>query len=88
MWYYNDKPFDDTPEEYQGFVYLITELDTNKNISVRRTSGGLKYYQKIVKELDVSKPELNLTGENIMDLIRNFNYYLNKKGQIITKEKS
>jgi hypothetical protein len=59
-----------------------------KNISVKRTSGGLRYYQKIVKELDESKPELNLTGENIMDLIRNFNYCLNKKGQIITKEKS
>jgi len=30
MWYYNDEPFDATPEEYQGFVYVITELDTNK----------------------------------------------------------
>ena len=30
MWLYNDNQFDDTPEEYQGFVYLITELETNK----------------------------------------------------------
>ena len=30
MWFYNDKEFDETPEEYQGFVYQITELDTNK----------------------------------------------------------
>ena len=30
MWYYNNEPFDTTPEEYQGFVYLITEIDTNK----------------------------------------------------------
>jgi len=30
MWYYNNEPFEDTPEEYQGFVYLITELDTDK----------------------------------------------------------
>jgi len=30
MWYYNNEPFDNTPEEYQGFVYLITELDTDK----------------------------------------------------------
>ena len=29
-WYYEDKPYDDTPDEYQGFVYVITELDTNK----------------------------------------------------------
>jgi hypothetical protein len=30
MWYYNDILFETTPEEYQGFVYEITELDTNK----------------------------------------------------------
>jgi hypothetical protein len=30
MWYYNDKAYDNTPEEYQGFVYEITELDTGK----------------------------------------------------------
>jgi len=30
MWYYNDKIFEITPEEFQGFVYEITELDTSK----------------------------------------------------------
>ena len=30
MWYYNEKEYDKTPEEYQGFVYQITELDTSK----------------------------------------------------------
>jgi len=30
MWYYNDKQYDETPEEFQGFVYIITELDTGK----------------------------------------------------------
>lgn len=30
MWYYNDALYDETPEEYQGFVYQITELDTGK----------------------------------------------------------
>lgn len=30
MWYYNNKPFEDTPQEYQGYVYQITELDTDK----------------------------------------------------------
>ena len=30
MWYYNNEQFDSTPEDYQGFVYLITELDTDK----------------------------------------------------------
>jgi len=30
MWLYESKEYDETPEEYQGFVYLITELDTSK----------------------------------------------------------
>ena len=30
MWYYNNEEYKDTPEEYQGFVYEITELSTGK----------------------------------------------------------
>ena len=30
MWIYNDEIFDTTPEEYQGFVYRITDLTNNK----------------------------------------------------------
>ena len=30
MWLYENKSFNETPEEYQGFVYQITELDTGK----------------------------------------------------------
>ena len=30
MWYYENNEYDETPEEYQGFVYLITEMDTGK----------------------------------------------------------
>jgi len=29
-WYYNDKIFNETPEDYQGMVYEIIELDTQK----------------------------------------------------------
>ena len=29
-WYYNNEPYETTPEDYQGFVYVITELDTDK----------------------------------------------------------
>ena len=36
MWFYNDKEFDETPEEYQGFVYQITELDTKKKYIGKR----------------------------------------------------
>lgn len=30
MWLYENREYDETPEKYQGFVYLITELDTGK----------------------------------------------------------
>ena len=30
MWYYNGKEFSETPDDYTGFVYLITEVDTGK----------------------------------------------------------
>jgi len=30
MWYYNGNEFTETPKDFQGFVYIITELDTNK----------------------------------------------------------
>jgi|TARA_B110000977_G_C11039001_1_gene478170 hypothetical protein len=29
-WLYKEKEYDDTPEDYQGFVYRITEQDTGK----------------------------------------------------------
>jgi hypothetical protein len=59
-----------------------------KSISVKRTSGGLRYYQRIARDLDGKEPESSLTGENIMDLIKNFKYSLNSEGKIVTKEKS
>ena len=30
MWYYKNMLFEETPENYQGFVYEITELRTGK----------------------------------------------------------
>ena len=30
MWYYNNELFEITPEEYQGFVYQLTEINTDK----------------------------------------------------------
>ena len=29
-WYYKNKEYNQTPEDFQGFVYCITELDTGK----------------------------------------------------------
>jgi len=30
MWYYENKEYDKQPDDYQGFVYVITELSTGK----------------------------------------------------------
>ena len=30
MWYYENKLYDEAPKDYMGFVYLITDLATNK----------------------------------------------------------
>src|SRR6056300_783294 len=48
MWIYEDKEFNETPEEYQGFVYMITELDTGKKYV------GKKFFWK-PKTLPVTK---------------------------------
>jgi len=44
MWYYNDEVFETAPEEYQGFVYRITELDTGKKYIGRSFSGSQRHY--------------------------------------------
>ena len=48
MWLYENKTFDETPEEYQGFVYLITEVDTGKKYI------GKKFFWK-PKTLPITK---------------------------------
>jgi len=48
MWTYNDNKYDETPEEYQGFVYIITELDTDKKYI------GKKFFWK-PKTLPITK---------------------------------
>jgi hypothetical protein len=30
MWTYNEQLYDETPEQYQGFVYMITDLTNDK----------------------------------------------------------
>ena len=48
MWYYNEEVFDSAPEEYQGFVYQITDLTNNKKYI------GKKFFWK-PKTLPVTK---------------------------------
>ena len=47
-WIYENKSFDEAPEEYQGFVYQITEIDTGKKYI------GKKFFWK-PKTLPITK---------------------------------
>ena len=48
MWVYENKDFDQTPDEFQGFVYMVTEKDTGKKYI------GKKFFWK-PKTLTVTK---------------------------------
>jgi len=48
MWLYEGKEYNETPEEYQGFVYQITEIDTGKKYI------GKKFFWK-PKTLPITK---------------------------------
>ena len=58
MWVYNNKEFNETPEEFQGFVYMITEKDTGKKYigkkilyftrKVKLGKKDLKQYEGVV----------------------------------------
>lgn len=48
MWYYQGEPFTETPEQYQGFVYEIMEVDTGKKYI------GKKFFWK-PKTLPITK---------------------------------
>ena len=47
QWTYQGKPVDEIPEEYEGFVYLITN-----------TTNGRKYIGKKLAKFKTSKPPL------------------------------
>lgn len=46
MWLYENKEYNDTPENYQGFVYVITELDTNKKYIGKKNFWRFKVLPK------------------------------------------
>lgn len=48
MWLYENQPFTETPDDYQGFVYMIREKDTDKKYI------GKKFFWK-PKTLPVTK---------------------------------
>ena len=42
-WYYNNEEYKQTPEDYQGFVYEITEIKTGKKYIAKSYEEHMKY---------------------------------------------
>jgi len=79
MWYYNDKPFD-TPEEYQGFVYLITELDTNKKYIGKKNFWRPKILPKNSKRTRRIKTRVESDWRKYYGSNKKFQLLLEQKG--------
>ena len=56
MWYYNNKEFNETPEEYQGFVYEIRELSTNKKYIGKKNIAAINQPNTCFNTLFNSSP--------------------------------
>ena len=67
-WTFNDIPFTSQDiKSYVGFVYLITEIDTNKKYI------GRKYFINLEKrKVNLNELNQNLIGKNIMARQKNF----------------
>lgn len=79
MWVYNDKEFNETPDEFQGFVYMITELDTGKKYI------GKKFFWK-PKILPVTKSRKRRVRTRVESDWRTY-YGSNKEVQTLVESK-
>ena len=78
-WLYENKPFEETPEEYQGFVYQITELDTGKKYI------GKRFFWK-PKTLPVTKTRKRKVKTRVESEWKNY-FGSNKELQLLVEEK-
>jgi hypothetical protein len=79
MWVYNNKEFNETPEEFQGFVYMITEKDTGKKYI------GKKFFWK-PKVLPVTKTRKRRVRTRVESDWRTY-YGSSKEVQTLVEEK-
>ena len=79
MWVYNDKEFNETPDEFQGFVYMITELDTGKKYI------GKKFFWK-PKILPINKSRKRRVRTRVESDWRTY-YGSNKEVQTLVESK-
>tara|TARA_B100001057_G_scaffold132097_1_gene131410 strand:+ start:325 stop:720 length:396 start_codon:yes stop_codon:yes gene_type:complete len=79
MWVYNDKEFNETPDEFQGFVYMVTEKDTGKKYI------GKKFFWK-PKILPVTKSRKRRVRTRVESDWRTY-YGSNKEVQTLVESK-
>jgi len=79
MWVYNDKEFNETPEEFQGFVYMVTEKDTGKKYI------GKKFFWK-PKTLPITKSRKRRVRTRVESDWRTY-YGSNKEVQTLVESK-
>ena len=79
MWVYNNKEFNETPDEFQGFVYIITEKDTGKKYI------GKKFFWK-PKVLPVTKTRKRRVRTRVESDWRTY-YGSSKEVQTVVEEK-
>ena len=79
MWVYNNKEFNETPDEFQGFVYIITEKDTGKKYI------GKKFFWK-PKVLPVTKTRKRRVRTRVESDWRTY-YGSSKEVQTLVEEK-
>lgn len=78
-WLYNEQTYEETPEEFQGFVYEITELDTGKKYI------GKKFFWR-PKILPKTKTRKRRVRTRVESDWRNY-YGSNKQVQQLVEEK-
>ena len=79
MWVYENKDFNQTPDEFQGFVYIITEKDTGKKYI------GKKFFWK-PKVLPVTKTRKRRVRTRVESDWRTY-YGSSKEVQTLVEEK-
>ena len=79
MWVYNNKEFNETPDEFQGFVYMVTEKDTGKKYI------GKKFFWK-PKTLPVTKSRKRRVRTRVESDWRTY-YGSNKEVQTLVESK-
>jgi hypothetical protein len=79
-WYYKNEPFDITPEEYQGFVYILTELDTNKKYIGKKNFWRPKILPKNSKRTRRIKTRVESDWRKYYGSNKKFQLLLEQKG--------